>query len=185
MKKANNSIIFKFTRKLITCNTNQNDFSISMIDDELITIYLWGDSFIDNDISFIESNKGFKVIDFEKDFVLDEYALCKKPLKGLEKSKFESFPVEDYSNFVELKKDFFHFYWNITDSKIVIEVHVKTKGWVSFGFSITDGTMFNSDVFVGWITDEGVPHFSVNFLVKIFKIQSRLFNPYRSRVKNF
>jgi hypothetical protein len=26
--------------------------------------------------------------------------------------------------------------------------------------------MFNSDVFVGWITDEGVPHFSVIFLCK-------------------
>ena len=41
-----------------------------MVDDELITVYLWGDSFIDNDIAFIESNKGFKVMDFEKDFVL-------------------------------------------------------------------------------------------------------------------
>lgn len=165
MKKTNDSTIFKFTRKILACNTNPNDFSIDMVDDELIVVYIWGDSFTDGDIDFVESNKGFKLIDFEKEFVFEEQNPCRALTYGKEGESFESFPFEAYSNFVELRRDLFHLYWNVTESKIIIEVHVKTKGWISFGFSITDGAIFNSDIFVGWIGEDGVSHFSVLFFV--------------------
>ena len=95
--------------------------------------------------------------------MFEEQNPCKSSFYENEKKSFESFPTEAYSNFMELKKDFYRLYWNVTDTKIKIEVHVKTKGWISFGFSQTDGNIFNSDVFIGWIGDDGISNFSVNF----------------------
>ena len=51
-----------------------------------------------------------------------------------------------------LAKNGFVLFWNLTDSKFIAELHVKTKGWVSFGFS-PNGEASGSDVFVGWISN--------------------------------
>jgi hypothetical protein len=72
-------------------------------------------------------------------------------------------PSEHFENHVELIKDMFLVYWRNYETKIVIEVHVRTKGWILFGFSVDNG-IDRSDVFIGWIKN-GLIHFSVIFLV--------------------
>ncbi|XP_063420467.1 uncharacterized protein LOC134705676 [Mytilus trossulus] len=52
----------------------------------------------------------------------------------------------------------FHVYWKFNQTHITFEVHVRTRGYVGFGFS-PNGKMYPSDVVVGWVKD-GVPHFS-------------------------
>ncbi|XP_052090828.1 DBH-like monooxygenase protein 1 homolog [Mytilus californianus] len=52
----------------------------------------------------------------------------------------------------------YHVYWKFNQTHITFEVHVKTRGYVGFGFS-PNGKMYPSDVVVGWVKD-GVPHFS-------------------------
>ncbi|KAK3087968.1 hypothetical protein FSP39_012921 [Pinctada imbricata] len=51
----------------------------------------------------------------------------------------------------------FLLYWKFNATHITFETHVRTKGYVGFGFS-TNGKMFPADVVTGWIKD-GVPHF--------------------------
>ena len=53
-------------------------------------------------------------------------------------------------------------FWNVNDTHVTFEVHVKTKGYVGFGFS-DNGNMFPGDVVVGWVRD-GVTHFAVSLL---------------------
>ena len=76
MQKLNDSIVFKFTRKLIVCNRNPNDFTINIEEDEMNIIFLWGNIFIDNDIAYTESNKGFKLIEFDRDIVWSDENPC-------------------------------------------------------------------------------------------------------------
>ena len=72
MRRENDSSIFKFTRKHIICNKNPNDFSIDMTVDEMNIIYMWGDSFMDSDIDYTDSNSGSRVVEFDKELVDDD-----------------------------------------------------------------------------------------------------------------
>lgn len=76
---------------------------------------------------------------------------------------FSSQPNEPYSNYIELVENKFRLYWNITEKAFIGEVHVKTNGWISFGFS-SDGSMDESDVFVGWIKN-GKHFFKVYYIL--------------------
>ena len=51
-------------------------------------------------------------------------------------------------------------FWNLNDTHVTFEVHVKTKGYVGFGIS-NNGDMYPGDVVVGWVKD-GATHFSVS-----------------------
>ena len=53
-------------------------------------------------------------------------------------------------------------FWNVNDTHVTFEVHVKTQGYVGFGFS-DNGNMYPGDVIVGWVKD-GVTHFAVSSL---------------------
>ena len=75
-------------------------------------------------------------------------------------------PSEHFENHAALIEDKFLVYWKNYETKIVIEVHVRTKGWVCFGFNANNG-IDRSDVFIGWINN-GLIHFSVLFLVSFF-----------------
>lgn len=69
-------------------------------------------------------------------------------------------PTSNYANKLILKEpDIYILYWNYTDSDILFEVHVKTKGWISFGLS-PNGDMFNSDIIITWINSNGTVHFT-------------------------
>ena len=162
MERKNDFILFKFTRKLINCYPNPNDFSIDILGEDLNLVYLWGDVFVEHDIVYNQGNKGTRLVNFMSNFVprANECALHRN---AIVRSSFESYPNEEYANFAELKKELFRLHWNVTDTKIIIEVHVKTTGWVSFGFS-PDGSMFDSDIFVGWISN-GSHNFTVSYIL--------------------
>ena len=65
----------------------------------------------------------------------------------------------DYAEILDKGGNYFLF-WNVNDTHVTFEVHVKTKGYVGFGFS-DNGNMFPGDVIVGWVKD-GVTHFAVS-----------------------
>ena len=69
-----------------------------------------------------------------------------------------------YPNFLELISNTYELYWNYTEgtSRLDIAVRVKTTGWVGLGVS-ERGNMVNSDLAVGWVTDEGEPQIQVRF----------------------
>ena len=61
-----------------------------------------------------------------------------------------------YPNFLILISNTYELYWNYTEGigRLDITVRVKTTGWVGLGVS-EKGSMVNSDLVVGWVTDEG------------------------------
>ena len=69
-------------------------------------IFLWGNIFIDNDIAYTESNKGFKLIELDRDIVWSDENPCEINGKTSETKEFESAPKEPYANFEELKKKY-------------------------------------------------------------------------------
>ncbi len=75
--------------------------------------------------------------------------------------EFKTIPTDNYKNFEELVTNKYKLYWNVTESKIIIELHVKTNGWIGFGFS-SNGEMDSSDVMIGWISD-GVTYLTVSY----------------------
>jgi len=50
--------------------------------------------------------------------------------------------------------------WKVREPDIVLEVQVRTRGYVGFGFS-RDGTIYGADVFIGWV-DNGHTFFHVS-----------------------
>ena len=61
-----------------------------------------------------------------------------------------------YPNFIVLTSKTYELYWKYTEgtSRLDIAVRVKTTGWVGLGVS-ERGNMVNSDLAVGWVTDQG------------------------------
>ncbi|KAK3087443.1 hypothetical protein FSP39_005971 [Pinctada imbricata] len=73
-------------------------------------------------------------------------------------SKADPVPTENYPYHEILDADEnYHLFWKFTDTNITFETHVRTKGYVGFGFS-SNGKMYPGDVVVGWVKD-GVTHF--------------------------
>lgn len=73
-------------------------------------------------------------------------------------------PTENYANSLELAPDTFYFLWNYTSTDILMEVHVKTTGWVGFGLS-PNGGMDGSNVVVFWIDPStGDTHFTARHI---------------------
>jgi hypothetical protein len=56
----------------------------------------------------------------------------------------------------------YHLKWKTDDKTETISflVEVQTKGWVGFGIS-PNGGMKNSDIVIGWVTDQGLTYFHV------------------------
>lgn len=50
--------------------------------------------------------------------------------------------------------------WTVREPDIILEVQVRTHGYIGFGFS-RDGTIYGADVFIGWI-DNGHTFFHVS-----------------------
>jgi len=76
----------------------------------------------------------------------------------------------EYENQIQLEHsegnpaDYF-LYWNIVEDVIQIKITAKTLGWIGFGLS-PEGTMVNSDVVIGWISDSGDSFFDDRFAVQ-------------------
>lgn len=82
-------------------------------------------------------------------------------------SEFSSIPTGKYTNQVDLlPTGIYRLYWNVTeDGNFTAEVHVKTQGWVGFGFS-ENGRMENSNVVVGYIATDGSVNFTDRYITK-------------------
>ena len=60
----------------------------------------------------------------------------------------------------------YELYWNFNNDAETISfaVRVQTTGWVGFGLS-PNGQMPDSDVVIGWVTDDGETVFHVSFFL--------------------
>ena len=71
-------------------------------------------------------------------------------------------PSENFPFYTQLDQaGDYHLYWKLNTTHITFETHVRTLGYVGFGFS-SNGKMFPSDVVIGWVKD-GVTYFKVYF----------------------
>jgi hypothetical protein len=69
---------------------------------------------------------------------------------------FDSTPLQAYSNYMDLAdKGNYRLYWNYNDTDFVGEVHVRTHGWVGFGFS-PNGGMTGANVMIFWVANDNV-----------------------------
>ena len=71
-----------------------------------------------------------------------------------------------YPNFLVLISKTYELYWNYTEgnSRLDIAMRVKTTGWVGLGVS-EKGSMVNSDLAVGWVTDHGTIYLYVSMMI--------------------
>jgi hypothetical protein len=69
-------------------------------------------------------------------------------------------PTQAYDNRLELiKPELYILYWSVNQTDIVLEIHAKTKGWLSFGLNKNDSKYY-SDVIMAWLNEDGSGHFS-------------------------
>ena len=75
---------------------------------------------------------------------------------------FSSYPFKATLNTAE-NGGLYELYWNFDNDAETISfaVRVETTGWVGFGLS-PNGQMPNSDVVIGWVTDDGDVVFHVS-----------------------
>jgi hypothetical protein len=76
------------------------------------------------------------------------------------KPTFTSTPTDNYANYQDLVDEgAYRLYWNYTSTDFIAEIHVRTTGWVGFGFS-PNGGMAGSDMVIGWVDSKGVANFT-------------------------
>lgn len=63
-------------------------------------------------------------------------------------------PTTSFANKNELLPHEYLIYWNVTGSKFIGELHVRTNGWILFGFSLS-AHLADSDILVTGV-DKGV-----------------------------
>jgi hypothetical protein len=155
----NNYQVLKFKRSIKICDTNFNEDLDVQPGSQNKLIYIYGSSADD-----ISGNLG----DYNPSSLktLDSFKLLQSngPFNCQIKQStpiFTSTPTGYYSNYVDLVNGIYRFYWNLSSSDLIGEIHVKTNGWVGFGLS-PNGGMHGSDVIIGWINDNDG---SVNFTV--------------------
>nr|XP_006815112.1 PREDICTED: DBH-like monooxygenase protein 1 homolog [Saccoglossus kowalevskii] len=69
-------------------------------------------------------------------------------------------PTEEFTHHAFLDEyGFYKLFWKFNQEKITFEVHVKTTGYVGFGFS-PNGGMPGSDIVIGWMTNNGKTQFT-------------------------
>ena len=70
-------------------------------------------------------------------------------------------PTYNYTNFLTLvEPDVYYLYWTYTNSDILFEIHVKANGWAGFGISPNYASMFNSDMIVTFLNNDGSANFT-------------------------
>lgn len=55
--------------------------------------------------------------------------------------------------------DEFLLFWKLNSNNVVLEVHVRTSGWLAFGFG-SDRNRKSSDIVIAWFNKDGTGHFS-------------------------
>jgi hypothetical protein len=63
-----------------------------------------------------------------------------------------------------LVSNIYNLFWNITKDSLIVELQVKTSGWLGFGISPT-GAMDGSDVIIAWIGLNGKTNFTDRHMV--------------------
>lgn len=71
--------------------------------------------------------------------------------------------------------DRFILYWKHNQTDIIFELHVKTLGWIEFGFSHAGLNQY-SDVIVAWLNSDNTGHFSDRHIIDKIPIIDKVQN---------
>ena len=153
--------VLKFSRPIRLCDTyaqQSNNIHINIVDGPLNELFY---SYSQQD-SRVFTNRTFTRVRLLNTPSNQHQSIgCYSPPNP--NAMFKSTPTDIFTHYVDLMDHgAFRAYWNVTSTDFVVEVHCKTTGWVSFGFS-PDGNMNGSDIFVGWVTNVGNVKLSVSF----------------------
>jgi hypothetical protein len=120
---------------------------------------------VGRDVDYINGISNRPLLSFKNIQLLDQSV---GPFECVVKTDFTEMlpkPSETYQQYVDLiENGIYRLYWNYNNRYFTGEIHVKTLGWIGFGFS-PNGQMNNSDVFVGWIDLNARAHFTDRFLI--------------------
>lgn len=176
--KSNNYTVLKFQRNLIVqCGQTPSRPSLDITKGLNTVVFASGTSFSPVDTSINITNLNSSQINMLPTISADVQLTCVTQPSG---PVFNSTPTASYANEYELIPGVYKVFWNITNNELnfTAEIHVKTQGWVGFGFS-KNGEMEDSNVVVGYIATDGSVNFTDRYItemsldgVKIAKNQS-------------
>jgi len=133
-KRKNNFTVIKFTRKLIICGASlQDEIDIDIFTNINHIIYAFGNQFVDSEEKDIDLNRSIKgsialnLIESPESLNLFE---CMNPIY----SEIVPKPTGFYMNSLEIVPDLYKIFWNSTNNKFIVEIHVKNNRWFCFGF---------------------------------------------------
>lgn len=139
--KSDEYKVFKFKRNIkLNCNGNVNNEDIDLSAGSVNLIYAVGPTV---DIMNIELVGPVTIQSSTANLLSGSTYQC------VQKTvlQFTSTPTGYYLNMIDLMPNGqYRLYWNYTTTDIIAEIHVRTTGWVGFGFS-PNGGMANSDVY--------------------------------------
>ena len=156
---SNDYVVFQFSRNIKLCDTTNTSLDITT--GATNTLIFAAGQTVDNNAGSIGTI--FQNVKFPNIQLLNQTSgpfNCVVPSVPV----FNSTPTGSYVNYVDLKDGGdYRFYWNVTNTALIGEIHCRTQGWVAFGLS-PNGGMDQSDVVVGWIDANGNTNFTVNLI---------------------
>lgn len=159
--KSNNYTILKFQRNLkVQCDQTPSTPSLDISTGESTIVFATGDTFNEADASISVANLQSTQINLLPTLSANTQFPCVTPAL---RAPFNSVPTAYYTSWVDLVPDIYRVYWNVSDTNLTAEIHVKTNGWVGFGFS-PNGGMAGSNVVIGYIASDGSVSFTDRYI---------------------
>lgn len=160
--KRNNSTVVKFSRSIkLDClnNSATPHVGIDITTGRNRLVLATGSKFDRTDNSITIAHLYSKRVQLLSNVTSESQLGCLRYSSQDEEIQFESKPTEEYANQIDLVPGVYRVYWNVTETNLTAEVHVRTKSWIGFGFSPSGG-MIGSNVVIGYIMPNGSVHFS-------------------------
>lgn len=159
---TNNFTVIKFYRNIkLQCGQNPRIDSLDIQPGLNTLVFSTGDSFNDVEktvkIDYLNTTEVNLLISSPRSSQFNCVVPPQIPI-------FNSTPTGLYSNSMDLIPGVYRFYWNVTNTTIIGEIHCRTSGWIGFGIS-PNGGMNGSNVIIGWINLDGSVNFTDRYIV--------------------
>jgi hypothetical protein len=159
-RKADISV-FKFERPIkLVCDCNESVYlNLDILSGENKVVYWHG-----SEIDLFNQTINTPFLAFRSMKLLNESLGPFNCINANARSLFNSTPTGFYLNQADLALNGdYKFFWNLTNSELIGEVHCRTNGWVGFGFS-SQRNKTNGDLFIGWVDSQNRVNFTDRYL---------------------
>lgn len=161
---ANGYTVIKFWRDLkVQCGQTPSINSLDIGLGTTTLVFATGTVFNTADSSITVSNPGTTQVNLLPNLAANTQLSCVTPPSS---PQFTSTPTAVYANYMDLVEGVYRFYWNVTDTDLVAELHCQTTGWMAFGFT-PNGGMLGSNVVVGFFRADGKANFTDRLITGI------------------